>query len=218
MFLVEKPDDYQQPPMKIHHLFADAWDTIRVDGNFRRLTIIAALFTTSILLFPHYQALARGERVALGMGDVVWWVIIQNAGTAVFSIVAGPVADWRGNRAVLRVIMLMVCVPPISAVALSHAGETGRDLFPTIFFLLGVTPVTFKILSNYVLEIAQPADHPRYLSTLRLCMSVPAVISPLIGVLIGPLGFDVVFLGIMALVAIGWWMTFGLEEPRRRDE
>ena len=49
--------------------------------------------------------------MALEIKDVVWWVIIQNAGTAVFSVVTGPLADWRGNRAVLRVILLLVSTP-----------------------------------------------------------------------------------------------------------
>ncbi len=46
---------------------------------------------------------------------MIAWVIIQNIGTAVFSSVAGTLADRRGNRLVLQIILgCLACVPPFA--------------------------------------------------------------------------------------------------------
>lgn len=214
LLLSEESDCYKQPRVAVHRIFIDAWSILRNDKNFRRLAIIAALFNSSIMLFPHYQALGRGTRMGIGLSEIVTWVIIQNAGTALFSIVTGPIADWRGNRLVLRIVLLMLCAAPITAIALSHMQHIGSLCFPIVFLLVGLTPVIYKVFANYTLEVAKPADHPRYLSTINLCMAAPIFLSPLVGSLIDPLGYDIVFLAVTSVIAIGWLLTFRLHEPR----
>jgi MFS family permease len=216
LVLAEPPDDYRQPATGISRRFVDVWLTLRHDAKFRRLAIIASLFGVSVMLFPHYQALARGDRMEVGLRDIVWWLVVQNAGTALFSLVVGPLADWRGNRVVLRTTLLAVCGAPILALALSHIGPAGRLWFPLVFLLVGLTPVTMRTLHNYTLEMSSPEDHPRYLSAITLCMATPIFFSPLVGVLIEieAIGFDPVFCGIASMVLAGWAMTFGLFEPR----
>lgn len=217
LVLAEPPDDYRQPVTKIRQRFVEVWLTLRRDANFRRLAIIASLFGVSVMLFPHYQALARGDRMEVGLRDIIWWLVVQNAGTALFSMVVGPLADWRGNRLVLRTTLLAVCGAPIVALALSHIGPAARPWFPLVFLLVGLTPVTMRTLHNYTLEMASPEDHPRYLSSITLCMAAPIFFSPLAGVLIRTIGFDAVFCGITCVVLAGWAMTFGLFEPRHCD-
>jgi hypothetical protein len=190
-----------------------AWQVLRRDAGFRRLAVVAALFGTSMMLFPHYQAIGR-ERLGLTMENLMGWVIVQNAGTALFSVAAGPLADRFGNRLVLRLNMLAIASLPLGALALAHAGGTGKSLFFLLFAVLGITPITFKTLNNYTLETCPPADHPRYLSTLGLCLAAPIVFSPLVGWIIDVANFETAFLIIAALLATGWLLTFGLSEPR----
>jgi hypothetical protein len=219
LVLAEPSDDYHQPDTRISQRFVDVWLTLRRDAKFRRLAVIASLFGVSVMLFPHYQALARGDRMEISLRHVIGWLVVQNAGTALFSLVIGPLADWRGNRLVLRITLLAVCGAPIVALALSHIGPPGRPWFPLVFLLVGLTPVTMRTLHNYTLEMSSPEDHPRYLSTITLCMAAPILFSPLAGVLIEieTIGFDTVFCGITCVVLTGWAMTFGLIEPRHRD-
>ena len=167
------------------------------------------------MLFPHYQALAR-ERLGMSFTNMTMWVIVQNAGTAFFSILMGPIADRRGNRLVLWCVLITICVAPISALVLSYSGNLGSQLFPLVFVVVGLTPVVIKTLHNYTLEISPPADHPRYLSTLSLCFAGPVILSPLVGCAVGWLGFDVVFLALTVFVVAGWWLSFGLVEPRHK--
>jgi MFS family permease len=212
-FLKEQPDDHHEPPRGIRHLFARAWQTLRDDANFRRLAIVSALFSTSLLLFPHYQALAR-ERLGLGTTWLIWWVVAQNAGTALFSLMLGPIADSLGNRLVLRIVTLLIVAGPLAALAFVLWPAVGKWAFPVVFFLVGLTPVAQKSFNNYTLEITDAEHHPRYLSTLSLCMAAPIYASPLVSPLINAIKFEPIYLGVVVLLVAGWMMSFGLIEPR----
>jgi len=224
LLLAEPPDRYREAASSIARVIGNAWSTLREDANFRRLTVVSMLFSASLTLFPHYQALGRGDRMQHDLTHLLWWVVVQNAGTALFSLLFGPLADRRGNRLVLRVVMLGLCGAPLAAVALSHVGPAGRALFPLVFLLVGLTPIGIKTFHYYTLEIASPEDHPRYLATLSVCSAAPLLLSPFVGLLIDIVGrlayvelaFDAVFVGVAVLVFAGCLMTFGLREPRRR--
>lgn len=213
LLLTEPADNYDQPSEGLKRKFTDSLSTIRENANFRRLCFAATLSGASIVLFPHYQALGR-ERLGLEFGDLVLWVIVQNIGTAVFSLLAGPLADWRGNRIVVRLSLLLIVLLPVAAILLAHLGEVGRTWYFLVFVFLGLTPVTLRLLSNYTLEIARPADHPRYLSTLNLCQVGPALLAPGVGAAIDATTLETVFLGVAAINGLGWLLTLRLDEPR----
>ena len=46
----EQPDSHEQPPQPLWQPFVIAWRTLREDANFCRLGIVAALFSTSLVL------------------------------------------------------------------------------------------------------------------------------------------------------------------------
>lgn len=190
-----------------------SWDILRNDNAFRRASFLAGLFGTTFVLFPHYQALAR-VRLQIDFSDLIFWVIVQNAGTAVVSLVAGFIADVRGNRLVLRFLLFGLFLLPSLALYLSYNLEWGRGIYWGIFLLLGLVPVTLRTLQNYTLELAPGSDYPRYLSTLGLCIAAPMMVSPLVGLAIDRWGFDGVFLIVSLVLLIGWLQTFLLAEPR----
>lgn len=210
-FLVETTDQRPHRLEPWRHNLRGVWLAWRKDGNFRRLTLVAALFGSSMTLFPHYQNLGlQGMRMQLD--SLVSWVIIQNIGTGVFSLPAGHLADRYGNRLVLRIGMLGIATGPALAIGLQASG--GAWLFPLVFIFVGLTPVVLRTLQNFTLELCPTEDHPRYLSTLALCSSVPMLGSPLVGLLVDQIGFATVFLAMSAIVLVGWLLTFGLHEPR----
>src|SRR5262249_42935136 len=145
--LKEQPDDHYEPYRGMSHVFGPAWQTLRSDTNFRRLAIVSALFSTTLILFPHYQAVAK-ERLDLGTKWLVWFVVAQNAGTALFSLVTGPIADARGNRLALRVVTLLIMAGPLAALAAINWPGFGRSLFPLVFLFVGLTPVAQKTFNN----------------------------------------------------------------------
>ena len=196
------------------HPFADAWALFREDRNFRRFAIVAMLFVSSQNLFPHYQALGR-DRPQWDDLDLMIWVISQNAAVGIFAILSGMIADTFGNRLAVRLQVFSVALTPLVALVLvSGRFQTGPDLFWITFCLLGMTPVTFRTLTTYVLELSYEDDHPRYISTLKLCMAIPFLFSPLIGLLVDVVGFPAVFLTIASLVMAGGLLTFRMAEPR----
>jgi len=212
-FLREQPDDHYEPSRGVSHVFQAAWQTVAEDANFRRLALVSALFSTSLVLFPHYQAIAR-DRLNLDTTWLVWWVVAQNAGTALFSLLTGPVADRFGNRLALRIVTLLILAGPLAALAAIYVPSWGRVAFPLVFLFVGLTPVAQKTFNNYTLEITRPENHPRYLSTLSLSMAVPIYASPLVSPLIRAVGFEAVYLGVVGLLWLGWILSFGLIEPR----
>ena len=216
LFLREGRDSFQQAAAK-HAIFyfADAYRVIADDSSFRRLALVAGLFGTSLMLFPHYQHLGL-QRMELETPNLMWWVIIQNIGTGLFSIPVGAIADRYGNRPALKVVLLGVAVAPAVAIALLHWGQVAIRFYCLVFVLVGLTPIVFRVLQNYTLELADPTNHPRYLSTLGLCIAAPIFFSPFAGYVIAWLGLEVVFLTISALVFLGWTLTFGLREPRHQ--
>jgi len=214
--IVEVPDNHDEPRKPLRRLFEGAWQTLREDANFRRLAIVSALFTTSLLLFPFYQSVAR-NKLGLGFPMLMWWVVAQNLGTGAFSILTGPIADRFGNRRALSIVTLLICAAPLFAAALVYQTELGRNSFSLVFVLIGLTPVAQKTFNNYTLEIAPPSEHPRYLSTQNLCMAAPLFLSPLAGYLVGVVGFFTVSLCITGLLFLGWLLSFTLVEPRNRQ-
>ena len=191
-----------------------SWEILRGDRSFRRASFLAFLFGTSFVLFPHYQALAR-VRLQIDFSELVFWVIVQNAGTAVVSLVAGFIADARGNRIVLRFLLFGLFLLPTFSLFLSYDLHWGRSIFWGVFLLLGLVPVTLRTLQNYTLELAPGGDYPRYLSTLGLCIAAPMMVSPLVGLAIDRWGFDGVFSVVSVFLLAGWLQTFLLAEPRR---
>ncbi len=216
-FLVESDDAYADPPVRLSSHVAAAGALLKSDENFRRLATVAGMFGASLMMFPHYQALAH-QRLDLDLTNLLLWVIVQNAGAGLFSLLAGPVADWQGNRVVLRTAILICGCVPLLALLLVHVDPAiGRRWFWLVFLPLGLTPVTIRTLSNYTLEICRPADHARYLSTLSVCLAAPIVLlASLVGGLVSLIGYEAVFIGGAAVILCGGMLTFRLDEPRRR--
>ncbi len=212
--LVERPDAIPPKRPRREPVFRLAWRAVRQDARLRQLAIVAACFGSCIVLFPHYQALGRSARIGFDMRALMGWVVLQNIGTAVFSVVLGPVADRFGNRRVLLVGLLGIALVPWLAIGSIYAGTTGKWLFSSMFVAIGLTPVMYRVVFNYSLELAPPTQHPRYLSVLGVATSIPALAAPLVGWAIDAWGYEVVFSSVSLVVAAGWLLAFRMKDPR----
>jgi hypothetical protein len=195
--------------------FREAWTIFRSDRHFRRLGYCAIAFATSQFLFPHYIPLAM-RRLGVTGTDLVVFLIAQNIGVGLFGIVLGTLADRFGNRLALRVALATCSFTPLLALAFAFGLlPGGRGWFWVTFFVLGMQPVTFKTFTNYTLELTEPVRHPRYLSTLTICLATPFPLSLVIGWLVGRVGHAPVFVGVAALIGLAGLLTFRMSEPRR---
>jgi len=186
------------------------------DGNLRLVVLVGILFGSALMISPHYQALAR-ERLGLTGPHWMVWVIVQSAAVGIYSLFVGPLADVRGNRLTLRLLIFGSAIAPAFAVALVRLPkDLGESLFWMVYIPLGITPLVYRILLNYALEICEPDEHPRYLSIVSLGVALPFVVSPLVGRLVDLTGFERVFAATILLLLASGALTFRLSEPRHR--
>lgn len=190
---------------------------LAADRGLVRLAVVAACFSTVIMLFPHYQAFAR-DRLGSPIGALLTWVIVQNAATGVVSMFAGPLCDRRGTQGVLVWLVALSASTPLIVTGLSLLPHvTAVRWFWIVYVPLGLNPVTLKVFTNYALELAPTAgEHPRYVSIVGAALAAPFVVSPLVGMAVDRLGFRHVFVAGAALIAIGALVAARLPEPRRR--
>ena len=175
---------------------------------------MATLFMTGLLLFPHYQALAK-EMLGTSDLDIVWWVIAQNISVGIFSPVLGGIADRYGNRMALRIAAFSAAFTPLIAVLLASPWfPLGRQWFWITYVFLGITPVTMRTIANYTLELVPREKHPQYLSTMTICYTVPFLLSPLLGAIIDYIPWQVPFLAVSGTIACSGMLTFRMAEPR----
>jgi hypothetical protein len=194
-----------------------AWRAVLGDPNFRRLAIVTMLYSTAQLLFPHYQALGM-QRAEATPTDLMVWVVVQNAGTGLFSLVFGKLSDGLGTRLAIRLEALISAVTPLLAVALTSGWKPfGRDCYWLAFGLLGIVPVTYRTLTLHALEIIDASRHARYLSTLAVCQALPFLLSPAIGGLVDLAGFRPAFALVAASIGTAFVLTFQLSEPRHNN-
>ena len=187
---------------------------VRQDRNFRRLIGVIFLFHVSFLLFPHYTVFGM-ETLKFGEESFVGFLIAQTGVNALMSPISGHVADRRGNRITLRGLIFLSASVPLAAVGISMLPlHLGRQLYWIVFACIGFIPVSQRITTNYVLEIAPQALHTQYLGTLNLVRVLPVLISPLVGWAMDLFSFRPVLLVGSALIFCGGVMTFWLREPR----
>ncbi len=216
--LVEKKDTEVKVVEKSLPLLKSSLRTVLHDRNFRRLMIVASMFGMCVVLTPHYQTLAR-ERLEVNFRSLIPWVIAQHIGASLITVPMGWLADKYGNRIVLKILMLALCATPVLGLVFSWSGEFGRTMFPLVFFLLGLTPITVRFLTNYTLEVTDRAKHPLYLSTLGMFISLPVIATSLVfGALVDIAGFETVFCIVLGFLLVGLAMTFRLEEPRTQSD
>jgi predicted MFS family arabinose efflux permease len=215
--LREAADDWSEPAASMLRQLRGGWEILRRDHDYRRLVVVSALFTSSLILIPHYQALGR-ERLGLAGGDLMFWVVAQTLSVGTASLFIGPMADRYGNRLSLRIVTFGAAAVPCLALALSRLGpERIGELYTLVFIAIGCIPIGFRITTNYILELAPESEHARYLSLAQICNAAVILSSPLFGLLLDVLGYEPVFLAVTGLILVGGVMTFGLVEPRHQS-
>lgn len=218
MTIREEPDEFHQARSPLWEYFHHSWLVIERDANARALALLAVMFSVTFMLFPHYVAIVD-DTEGFDLKQMTLWVCVQNAGTALLSLVIGPLADRCGNRTALHATMAGVALAPLVAVAALVGPELLRtDYSWLLFTTIGFTPVTIRLLANYSLEIAPRHDHPKYVSALGLCLALPVVVgAPLVGMVAKWAGYLPVFAIGFAVLALAVWQTFRIAEPRHGD-
>ncbi len=188
---------------------------LQADGNLRRVGLTAICLGAGLIVTPHYQALALG-RFQCPPVELMRFAITQNIAVGLFSLLVGPMADAWGNRLTLRLLIFGAAGAPMLAAGLTLLpASLSGNLSWLIFIPLGISPLLLPILNNYVLETCPPHRHPRYLSTVNLCVAIPYLLAPGAGWAVEHIGYRPVFATAAALLLVSGVLTFWIAEPRR---
>ena len=209
-FLVEDPDRYAAPD-RWSQPFHESIYYLRHDRHLRRLCLLSGLIACAMIIFPYYQRLGRTLPGYEGR-MLMTWVVCQNLGAALFSWVAGRIADSRGTRSALQVLTVASVLSPVIPLLLQKTGTA--DWYWFTFIWLGTVPVTFRLQTNYVLELTKPQHHPIYISTVALSTTPVIFLSPFAGALVTHVGYVLPFLLVSAAAIVAWIMTLFIAEPR----
>jgi len=197
---------------------ASSASIISKDRNFRRLIYVVSMFYAFHFLFPHY-AVFGVESLGLEDRNFVPLLIAQNTVNALGSVMMGHIADRRGNKIVLAILVAAAgCVPLLAVGIAALPPSLGRQLYWLVFACIGVAPVLQRIILNYVLEIAPRERHGQYLGTLNLILTIPTMASPLVGWAIDCFSFRPVFIACSIVVFCGAMLSLRLDEPRNNEK
>lgn len=214
LFLSESKRLRPGPIEGLGGLVAGSLRLLGVDPSFRRFLGVVGLMHMILLLMPHFVTFGK-RTVGAQDSDIIYWVIGQTVGTGLGSLLFGSLADRRGNRIALVLLVGWLAAIPMAAVVIGQLAPTsGRTLYGVVFLMLGCAPVSQRVLTNYVLELAPMEEHARYLGTLNLWQMFPPLFAPLVGWLIEETSYAVVLAGGAAVLLAGTWQAATLIEPR----
>lgn len=212
--LRENPASLETGPSRFRQFLSNTWQELAREPRFRFLVLVVSLYYVFLLLFPHYASYGQVV-LGAGSGDLVAWVVVQNIGFALISVVLGNFADRKGYRLALLAIVLGLAIVPLLAVAVGFfPSPLNRKLYWLVFFLLGCAPASQRILTNYVLEFAPVGRESMYLGTVNLVQLLPLAGAPLVGWAMDKWSYQPVFLAGAVVLFIAVWLGTKLPEPR----
>lgn len=218
IYFRETPDWYSwesagsSAPTSLAQFLSSGLMLVRYDRNIRMLAFVIVLYYFARVLVPHYTVFGM-RRLGLVPANFFWIITVQNIANAFGYWAIGHIADRRGNRIILRMIIFIGAFAPMVAIVISRL-PLGADLYWLVYAFLGFFPTSYRVVMNYTLEIAPREKHAQYLGVVNLIQACSLIASPLIGLLIDGFSFEPVFIscGILALSAA--LLTFRLMEPR----
>lgn len=220
-FLKEPEEHITTTNSRFIDFITDSSSLFKRDRNFRRLIFAVCLLQMNSIIFPHYTAFGK-EALGIVPTSYVLFVIVQNLANALNSLFMGNIADKKGNRLVLEILIGITGLVPLIAIGITRLPrETGIKFFWIIYFFIGMLPITQRIIINYALELSPIDLHPQYLGTLNLFRILPLLLSPVVGLFIDVFSYELVFTSCSILIFLGIWITSTIDEPRhwkRSDE
>ena len=202
-------------PRRSARNLGDMIRALQADPNLRRVGLVAICLGAGLIVWPHYQALALGKFQCPPI-ELMRFAITQNIAVGIASLLVGPMADAWGNRLTLRLVIWGAAgAPGLAALLTLLPADLSGSLSWLIFIPLGLSPLLLPILNNYTLETCPLHRHPRYLSTVNLCVAIPFLLAPAAGWAVEYVGYGPVFGVAAAFWLLAGLLTFRIAEPRR---
>ncbi len=188
------------------------------DRNFRRLVVSQWLVGLLNLALPFY-VLHATDVVKLPEAALGWFVSAQMVGSIGASIGLGWLTERKGPRPAIWLGSSMALLAPLLALGIHFApGSLFAQAYPLIYLLIGATNSSRMLGAlNYVLESAPKERIPLYVSLYNTLAGVLVPASFVGGILLQATSYPVLFGVTAAGVAVGVWLSLGLDVPRRAE-
>lgn len=180
----------------------------RGNGLFRRMTAVQALQGVAAMSLPLLILFSR-SRLGFSLAGTAWLVTAQTAGSLTGGLVWGVVSHRLGNR---RIILINQCNIFLIMTLALVAALTGAFwlAFPLSLFS-GITFSSWMGYPNYIIDITDEGRRSQYLVMSSL-VSLPTTFMPWIaGLLAEKFGFVPLFALCMAVAAVSFFLSTGLQ-------
>ena len=215
--------------MSLGQVARDGWRLIRDDVDFRRIFLIGCFLSFSTNLFAFYVPYARTWSAAPDYTQQLGYALgkaltIQHVVVGALSLALGLLVDWKGNRAVLRGLCLVLANIPLLIIVIGRYVPVDARLTAIlgVYAMIGCLPVMARVTGNYVLEIGPPETRTLYVGIFGSGQIVTLVFPLLLGVAVSgltrllgaKLAYETVFLSCSALFYTSVFLASRLREPR----
>lgn len=197
------------PPLKLRQLWQRGVQALKEDGDYRSFMLARILISLASVADPFYVVYAKTqlgappEAVGLYLGALSIASLLSN-------FLWSPLADRAGNRRLMALTVLSVCLVPGSALAFSLlAGATRADwlfsAFAIVFVLSGLAAGSARIINNnMLLTIAPKGELVTYVGFLNTVLGVVIFVPVLGGLLSDLVGYEVLFVLSLMLAALAF--------------
>ena len=194
------------PPLNLRQLWQRGVRAVREDRDYRSFMMARILISLASVADPFYVVYAKThlgappEAVGLYLGALSIASLLSN-------FLWSPLADRAGNRQLMVLTVLSVCLVPGSALTISLvAGATPSDwlftLFAVVFVLSGLAAGASRIINNnMLLTIAPRAELVNYVGFLNTVLGVVIFVPVLGGLLSDLVGYEALFVLSLLLAA-----------------
>ncbi|MCD6575227.1 MFS transporter [Candidatus Aerophobetes bacterium] len=212
--LVKEPvEEVHRRVVKFRHFLREAIATLRDDRNYQRFLLVQFLRGTGSLALPFYVIYAK-DILKINLGMVGIFISAQMVGGLLSNLLWAYVSDYIGNRRVIQMSLAISFLTPVVALLINPGFSS---LFILVFVLIGFFINGGRIgYTNYLLDISPSKKRPTYISLSNTFLA-PTAIFPLAGgIIIQYISFATLFILTALAVFAGFFLSFKLEEPRKR--
>jgi len=208
-------------PVTFHEQLLRAGKLLRQDRVYRSYIAVQVTLALAGMSGPFFGIYVKRVLQAPD-GMVGVYVAVRAAALLLFNLPWGHLSDRRGNRLVLRLMILgniltiLLALALMALVAGLHlAGAWLPYLAIPVFLLSGaVIPAQMLAGTNFLLELIPEAERPLYIGLSNTLIGVTLLLSGVGGVLVDILGFAGLLAVSLGLCLAGYGLATGLPEPR----
>jgi len=216
-FVVEPAEPHAVRIVTFREQLSAAKRLLRDNNLYRRYLLARTLLAFADIASPFYAIYAT-TILRVPLETVGVYIAISTLS----SLVTNPIWSWVSNRHGNRVVLIGASVAsmlmPVIALLfgfLPNNSDLGLQ-FGLIFVFAGIFRTAANIaLPSYLLDISPAAERSLYIGVTNSILGVATFIPVLGGVIVNLAGFSSVILLALFFSAIGLWLGFGLQEPRK---